>query len=192
MTGVQTCALPIFLNLKPVKAFLYQDHEAHIKVHMSAAQDPLIQQMVGQNPQAQMIAQAMQSHIMEHIAFAYRAKRQQALGADLPPPGDGLDPAVEVQLSRLVSQAAPMVLQQSQSQVAQQQAQQQAQQAAQDPVIQMQQQELKLKEQELQLKDKEIQIKAAAEADKLDLEKQRLEAEMQLKGLQQEIGRAHV
>ena len=173
------------LNLKPVKAFLYQDHEAHIKVHMSAAQDPLIQQMVGQNPQAQMIAQAMQSHIMEHIAFAYRAKMQQALGADLPPPGDGLDPAVEVQLSRLVSQAAPMVLQQSQSQVAQQQAQQQAQQAAQDPVIQMQQQELKLREQELQLKAQEIQIKAAAEADKLELEKERLQAEMELKGMQQ-------
>jgi len=173
------------LNLKPVKAFLYQDHEAHIKVHMSAAQDPLIQQMVGQNPQAQMIAQAMQSHIMEHIAFAYRAKMQQALGADLPPPGEGLDPAVEVQLSRLVSQAAPMVLQQSQTQVAQQQAQQQAQQAAQDPVIQMQQQELQLKQQELQLKAQEMQIKAAAEADKLELERQRLEAEMELKGMQQ-------
>ena len=173
------------LNLKPVKAFLYQDHEAHIKVHMSASQDPLIQQMVGQNPQAQMIAQAMQSHIMEHIAFAYRAKIQQALGADLPPPGEGLDPSVEVQLSRLVSQAAPMVLQQSQSQVAQQQAQQAAQQAAQDPVIQMQQQELALRQEELKLKDKEINIKAAAEADKLELEKQRLEAEMELKGMQQ-------
>jgi hypothetical protein len=173
------------LNLKPVKAFLYQDHEAHIKVHMSASQDPLIQQMVGQNPQAQMIAQAMQSHIMEHIAFAYRAKIQQALGADLPPPGEHMEPGVEVQLSRLVSQAAPMVLQQSQSQVAQQQAQAAAQQAAQDPVIQMQQQELQLKQQELQLKAQEIQMKAAAEADKLELAKERLEAEMQLKGMQQ-------
>jgi hypothetical protein len=173
------------LNLKPVKAFLYQDHEAHIKVHMAAVQDPLIQQMVGQNPQAQMIAQAMQSHIMEHIAFAYRAKIQQALGSELPRPGEKMEPNVEVQLSRLVAQAAPMVLQQSQSQVAQQQAQQAAQQAAQDPVIQMQQQELALRQQELQLKDKEINIKAAAEADKLELEKQRLEAEMELKGMQQ-------
>lgn len=173
------------LKLKPVKAFLYQDHEAHIKVHMAAVQDPLIQQMVGQNPQAQMIAQAMQSHIMEHIAFAYRAKIQQALGSELPRPGEKMEPNVEVQLSRLVAQAAPMVLQQSQSQVAQQQAQQAAQQAAQDPVIQMQQQELALRQQELQLKDKEINIKAAAEADKLELEKQRLEAEMELKGMQQ-------
>ena len=175
------------LNLKPVKAFLYQDHEAHIKVHMSAMQDPLIQQLAGQNPQAPMIMQAAQAHIMEHIAFAYRAKIQQALGADLPPPGEGLDQAVEVQLSRLVAQAAPMVLQQSQTQVAQQKAQQQAQQAAQDPVIQMQQQELQLKQQELQLKAQEMQIKAAAEADKLELEKQRLEAEMELKGIQQGV-----
>jgi hypothetical protein len=175
------------LNLKPVKAFIYQDHEAHIKVHMSAMQDPLIQQFAGQNPQAPMIMQAAQAHIMEHIAFACRAKIQQALGADLPPPGEGLDQAVEVQLSRLVAQAAPMVLQQSQTQVAQQQAQQQAQQAAQDPVIQMQQQELQLKQQELQLKAQEIQIKAAAEADKLELEKQRLEAEMELKGMQQGV-----
>jgi len=175
------------LNLKPVKAFLYQDHEAHIKVHMSAMQDPLIQQLAGQNPQAPMIMQAAQAHIMEHIAFAYRAKIQQALGADLPPPGEGLDQAVEVQLSRLVAQAAPMVLQQSQTQVAQQKAQQQAQQAAQDPVIQMQQQELQLKQQELQLKAQEMQMKAAAEADKLELEKQRLEAEMELKGIQQGV-----
>lgn len=170
------------LNLKPVKAFLYQDHEAHIKVHMSAMQDPLIQQMAGQNPQAPMIMQAMQSHIMEHIAFAYRSKIEQALGADLPKPGEKMEPAVEVQLSRLVAQAAPQVLQQSQTMVAQQNAQAAAQQAQQDPVIQMQQAELQLKQQELALKDKEIQIKAAAEADKLELEKEKLQAELQLKG----------
>jgi hypothetical protein len=165
------------LNLKPVKAFLYQDHEAHIRVHMAAMQDPLIQQLAGQNPQAPMIMQAMQAHVMEHIAFAYRQKIEQALGADLPKPDEKMAPEVEVQLSRLVAQAAPMVLQQSQSEVAQQQAQAAAQQAAQDPVIQMQQQELALK------KEKQDSDVAIAQA-KLQLEKERLESEMMLKGLQ--------
>ena len=165
------------INLKPVKAFLYQDHEAHIRVHMAAIQDPLIQQLAGQNPQAPMIAQAMQAHIMEHIAFAYRQKIEQALGADLPKPNEKMEPAVEVQLSRLVAQAAPMVLQQSQTEVAQQQAQAAAQQAAQDPVLQMQQQELALK------KEKQDSDAAIAQA-KLQLEKERLEAEMMLKGMQ--------
>jgi hypothetical protein len=165
------------INLKPVKAFLYQDHEAHIRVHMSAMQDPLIQQLAGQNPQAPMIQQAMQAHIMEHIAFAYRQKIEQALGADLPKPDEKMEPAVEVQLSRLVAQAAPIVLQQSQSEVAQQQAQAAAQQAAQDPVLQMQQQELALK------KEKQDTDARIAE-EKLKLERERLESEMMLKGLQ--------
>lgn len=165
------------INLKPVKAFLYQDHEAHIKVHMAAVQDPLIQQLAGQNPQAPMIQQAMQAHIMEHIAFAYRQKIEQALGADLPKPDEKMAPAVEIQLSRLVAQAAPMVLQQSQSQVAQQQAQAAAQQAAQDPVIQMQQQELALK------KEKQDMDARIAE-ERLQLDKERLQADMLLKGVQ--------
>jgi hypothetical protein len=165
------------INLKPVKAFLYQDHEAHIRVHMAAMQDPLIQQLAGQNPQAPMIQQAMQAHIMEHVAFAYRQKIEQALGADLPKPDEKMEPAVEVQLSRLVAQAAPIVLQQSQSEVAQQQAQAAAQQAAQDPVLQMQQQELALK------KEKQDSDAAIAQA-KLELERERLEAEMMLKGIQ--------
>ena len=177
------------LNLKPVKAFMYQDHEAHIKVHMAATQDPLIQQMAGQNPQAPMIMQAMQAHIMEHISFAYRAKIEQALGADLPKPDEEMNPAVEVQLSRLVAQAAPMVLQQSQSQVAQQKAQAAAQQAQQDPVMQMQQAELQLRQQELELKKQEVEIKgkkqmadAAAQADKIRLEEEALNAKMELEG----------
>ena len=170
------------LNLKPVKAFLYQDHEAHIKVHMAAMQDPLIQQMVGQNPQAQMIAQAMQSHIMEHVAFAYRSKIEGALGAELPKPDAKMEPEVEVQLSRLVAQAAPMVLQQSQTVAAQQAAQAAAQQAAQDPVIQMQQQELQLKAKDLELKAQKMATDAAAKADELELKKETLQAQMQLKG----------
>ena len=177
------------LNLKPVKAFMYQDHEAHIKVHMAATQDPLIQQMAGQNPQAPLIMQAMQAHIMEHISFAYRAKIEQALGADLPKPDEEMNPAVEVQLSRLVAQAAPMVLQKSQSQVAQQQAQAAAQQAQQDPVMQMQQAELQLRQQELDLKKQEVEIKgkkqmadAAAQADKIRLDEESLQAKMELEG----------
>ena len=170
------------LNLKPVKAFLYQDHEAHIKVHMAAMQDPLIQQMVGQNTQAPMIAQAMQAHIMEHVAFAYRGKIEEALGAELPKPAAKMEPDVEVQLSRLVAQAAPMVLQQSQTVAAQQAAQAAAQQAAQDPVIQMQQQELQLKAKDLELKEKKMMTDAAAKADELELKQERLQAEMQLKG----------
>jgi hypothetical protein len=171
------------LKLKPVKAFMYQDHEAHIKIHMAAAQDPLIQQTMGQNPQAPMIQQAMMAHIAEHLGFAYRNKIQEALGADLPMPDDKLDPAVEVQLSRLIAQAAPMVLQNSQGQVAQQAAAAQAQQNQQDPVIQMQMQELQLKMQELELKKQKLSIDAAAQADKLELEKEKVSAQFELEGM---------
>ena len=171
------------LKLKPVKAFMYQDHEAHIKVHTAAMQDPLIQQTMGQNPQAPMIQQAMMAHIAEHLGFAYRNKIQEALGADLPMPDDKLDPAVEVQLSRLIAQAAPMVLQNSQSQVAQQAAAAQAQQNQQDPVIQMQMQELQLKMQELELKKQKLSIDAAAQADKLELEKEKVSAQFELEGM---------
>jgi hypothetical protein len=171
------------LKLKPVKAFMYQDHEAHIKVHTAAMQDPLIQQTMGQNPQAPMIQQAMMAHIAEHIGFAYRNKIQEALGADLPMPDDKLNPAVEVQLSRLIAQAAPIVLQNSQSQVAQQAAAAQAQQNQQDPVIQMQMQELQLKMAELELKKQKLSIDAAAQADKLELEKEKVSAQFELEGM---------
>ena len=171
------------LKLKPVKAFMYQDHEAHIKVHMAAVQDPLIQQMMGQNPQAPMIQQSMMAHIAEHLGFAYRNKIQEALGADLPMPDDKLDPAVEVQLSRLIAQAAPIVLQNSQGQVAQQAAAAQAQQNQQDPVIQMQQAELQLKAAELELKKAKIAADAAAQADKLELEREKVSAQFELEGM---------
>ena len=171
------------LKLKPVKAFMYQDHEAHIKVHMAAMQDPLIQQTMGQNPQAPMIQQAMMAHIAEHLGFAYRNKIQEALGADLPMPDDKLDPAVEVQLSRLIAQAAPIVLQNSQGQVSQQAAAAQAQQNQQDPVIQMQMQELQLKMAELELKKQKMSIDAAAQTDKLELEKEKIAAQFELEGM---------
>ena len=170
-------------NIKPVKAFMYQDHEAHIKVHMSASQDPLMQQMIGQNPKAQQIMGAYQAHLMEHIGYAYRAKIETALGTDLPMPGEHMDPTVEVQLSKLIAQAAPIVLQQSMSQAQQQEAQAAAQQTQQDPVIQMQQQELQLRSQELQMKaqaqQQEMQLKAQESQQKMAFEQQKMALEQQ-------------
>jgi hypothetical protein len=166
------------LKSEPVKAFLYQDHEAHIKVHMSAMQDPIIMQLVGQNPKAPMIQAAMMAHVAEHVGFAYRQKIEQQLGMPLPPEDEKLPPQVEVALSAMMAQAAQQVLQQSQAQQAQQQAQQQVQ----DPVLQLQQQELQIKQGELALKDKKITVDAAARADELDLKEKALAAKMELDG----------
>ena len=166
------------LKGEPVKAFQYQDHEAHIKVHMSAMQDPVIMQLIGQNPQANQMMAAMQAHIAEHVGFAYRQKIEQQLGMPLPPEDEKLPPQIELALSSMMAQAAQQVLQQNQAQAAQQQAQQQQQ----DPLIQMQQQELQIKQQELQLKDKKIQVDAAARADELELKKQEIASRMQLEG----------
>jgi|SRR6267154_2833428 len=149
---------------KPVKAFLYQDHEAHLHVHMAALQDPKIMQIAGQNPQAPIIMAAAQAHIMEHVAYAYRKQLETQLGASLPPPpdfgGEDLDvghmpPDVEVRISALAAQAAAKLLQKDKQEAQAQQAQQQQQ----DPLIQMQQQELQLKAQELQLKQQDMQMK---------------------------------
>jgi hypothetical protein len=182
------------LTGKPVKAFLYQDHEAHIQVHMSAMQDPKIMQIVGQNPMAQQLMGAAQAHLMEHIAFQYRKEIEKQLGAALPPAPDKdkdenyLPEEAEVQVSRLSSIAAAKLLQKD---IAEAQAQQ-AQQQQQDPVIQMQQQELQLRAQELQIKQQqmqadvqlkqaelqrkqqEMQIMAATKADELELRKQEI------------------
>ena len=136
------------LKGKPMKAFIYQDHEAHIKVHQMAMQDPLIQQMIGQNPQAQAIQGAMMSHIAEHLGFAYRQKIEQAMGAALPAPDAEMPEDMEIQISQLVAEAAPQILAQSQAQVAQQQAQQNQQ----DPVMQAQLIDQQVKQGELQRK----------------------------------------
>lgn len=165
------------LKGKPVKAFQYQDHEAHIQVHMSAMQDPIIMQLVGQNPRAGAIQAATMAHIAEHVGFAYRQKIEQQMGMPLPPEGEPLPPQIELALSGMMAQAAQQVLQQSQGQVAQEQAQQQAQ----DPVVQMQQKELELKEREVAIKEGELQIdqqKLALDAQSkqgnLELNKQKL------------------
>lgn len=166
------------LKGKPLKAFQYQDHQAHIQVHMMAMQDPIIAQLVGQNPRAPAIQAAMQAHIAEHVGFAYRQKIEQQLGMPLPPEGEQLPPQIEIALSGMMAQAAQQVLQQSQAQAAQQQAQQQAQ----DPVVQMQQQELQIKAKEVDIKEKKVQIDAAARADELELKKQALAGKMELDG----------
>jgi hypothetical protein len=165
------------LKGEPLKAFVYQDHEAHIQVHMSAMQDPIIAQLVGQNPRAPQIMAAMQAHIAEHVAYAYRQKIEQQLGMPLPPEDEKLPPQVELALSGMMAQAAQQVLQESQAQAAQQQAQQQAQ----DPVVQLQQQELQLKAQELALKEKKIAADAAARADELALKEKQMQIDAAFK-----------
>lgn len=166
------------LKGKPVKAFQYQDHQAHIQVHMSAMQDPVLMQLIGQNPRAQAMQAAMMAHIAEHAGFAYRQKIEQQLGMPLPPEGEQLPPQIEIALSGMMAQAAQQVLQANQAQAAQQQAQQQQQ----DPVVQMQQQELQIKQGELTLKGKKLEIDAATKADELELKKAALEAKMELDG----------
>ena len=142
------------LMMKPVKAFMYQDHQAHITVHMSAMQDPKIMQLLQGNPMAQQLQAAMMSHINEHLGFEYRKQIELQLGMSLPPQMDEsgeevhMAPEVEARLAPMLAQAAQRLLAQNQSQVAQQQAQQQAQ----DPIVQMQQQELQIKQAEQQRK----------------------------------------
>jgi hypothetical protein len=164
------------LKGKPLKAFSYQDHEAHIKVHQMAMQDPIVQQLIGQNPMAQAIQSAMQAHIAEHVGYAYRNKIELALGVALPSSEDDLPDEMEKEISRLMAEAAPQVLAESQAMAAQQQAQQNAQ----DPVLQMQMQELELKKQELQLKAQKLQVDGAAKMDELAMKKQEIEAKAQL------------
>jgi hypothetical protein len=141
------------LTGKPVKAFIVQDHDAHIATHMAMMQDPKIAAMIGQSPMAQQMQAAVMAHVAEHLAFAYRAGIERQLGAALPPPPDKdnenlLSPALEAQLAPLVAQAAQQLLAQNQAQAAQQQVQQQMQ----DPLIQMQQQELAIKQAEVSRK----------------------------------------
>jgi len=167
------------LNGKPVKAFIYQDHEAHIRVHMAAMQDPVLMEVMGQNPQAQVMMQAAQAHIAEHVAFAYREKLQQQMGVSLPPPDKELPEEVEVELSRLAAEASAQLLGKH---VAEAQAQKNAE-MQQDPVIQMQQAELQIKQQELQLKQQQLQLDAASEADKMAFEREKLQADLEKEGL---------
>ena len=146
---------------KPMKAFIYQDHDAHIATHQAFIQDPMIAQTIGQNPQAQQIMASLQAHIAEHLGFRYRKQIEEKLGAPLPAPNEEMPEDMEVNLARLVADAGKQLTQAHQQAAAQQQAQQQAQ----DPLVQMQQAELQLKGQEAQRKAQkdqaDIQLKAA-------------------------------
>jgi hypothetical protein len=162
------------LNMKPVKAFLYQDHQAHIQVHMNAMQDPKLAQLIGQNPQAQAIGAAAMAHIQQHLAFEYRKQMEDMMGVPLPSGeeenDEGMPKDMEVQISRMAAQASDALLNRNKTEVAAQQAQQ----AAQDPVIQMQAKELELKQQEEQRKAQKDQADAAAKAAQLQIEKERI------------------
>jgi hypothetical protein len=168
------------INGKPVKAFMYQDHQAHIQVHMMAIQDPKIQQMVGQNPQAGVIQAAAMAHINEHVAFEYRKQLEEQLGVPLPDPNETLPEDIEFELSKVMAEAAKKLAAKSASEAQQQQAQQQQQ----DPIIQMQQQELQLKAQDLQIKQQKTMADIQAEQTRLQLDKMRIESQERIAGAQ--------
>jgi hypothetical protein len=163
----------------PLKAFLHQDHQSHIQVHMMLLQDPMIQQFIGQNPQAAKIMGGITAHIAEHVGYQMRQKIEQQLGMPLPPEDEKLPPQVEIALSGMMAQAAQQVMMQDQAKAAQQQAQQQMQ----DPVMQLQMQELQLKQQELELKKQKIMMDAAAKADAQQLKEQEVSGKLELEAL---------
>lgn len=160
---------------KPLKAFIYQDHEAHIAVHMALGQDPKIAAMIGQNPQAQQITQSLQAHIMEHMAFQYRREIEKQLGVSLPPLPQGdndeydLPPEIEVQLAQISAAAAARVLQKDKAEMQMQQAAQQQQ----DPLVQMQQMDLQIKQMEAQTKQMKAQMEAQSRTEEIRLKEQK-------------------
>jgi hypothetical protein len=162
------------INMKPVKAFLYQDHQAHIQVHMNAIKDPKMAAMIGQNPNAQAIGAAAMAHISQHLAFQYRKQMEQLMGIQLPPmeedDPEGIPREMEVQISAMAAQASNMLLGINQNEVAAQQAQQ----AAQDPVIQMQAQELQLKQAKEQREAMKDQADVQLKAEQMQIERERI------------------
>lgn len=154
-----------FLTGKPTKAFIYQDHDAHIAVHTAIMQDPLLMAQIGQSPQAQKMQAEIMAHVSEHLAFAYRKKIEEQLGVPLPPPDMEMPEGAEVMLAKIVAMASQQVLAQSRGEATQKQAQAQAQ----DPVIQMQMQEIKIKEQEAQIKAMKVRGDLQLRAEELGL-----------------------
>jgi hypothetical protein len=170
------------LTMKPVKAFVEQNHEAHIQAHMAAIQNPKIQQMMQMNPQAQAIMAAAMAHINEHMAFEYRKQVEMAMGMPLPNEEQNkqVPPEIADQIAMMVAQASQKLTQQAQQEAQQQQAQQQMQ----DPIVQMQMQELQIKMEDLKLKQQKQQIDAAAKADQLRIEEARIEAQKEIAAMQ--------
>ena len=164
------------LKNKPMKAFIFQNHDAHIAAHTMFMQDPLMAQQIAQNPRVNEINGAMQAHIAEHLGFHYRSEMEKQMGVTLPSPEDKLPPEVEVELSKLIAQASAQLLQQNQQKAAQQKAQE----TAQDPLVQMQQQELQIKQGELQLKQQKIQSDAQAKMAQIKTEQARIESQREI------------
>ena len=173
------------LNGKPLKAFIYQDHEAHIATHTSFMKDPMIAQMIGQNPQAQRIMASLQAHIAEHTGFLYRKQMEEKLGAPLPAPNAELSEEVELNLARLAAQAGQQITQARQQQAAQQAAQQQAQ----DPLMQLKQAELQVKQQEVQRKAAKDQADAQLQAAELQRKTQKDQADAMIDAEQLKLDR---
>ena len=175
------------LKNKPMKAFMYQDHQAHIQIHMALLNDPKVRETIGQNPQAPLIAQAIQAHITEHVGMEYKRQMELTMGINIPyndldsdDEETRISPEQEMQISRMAVPAAQQLLNQNQTEIAAKNAQQ----ASQDPVVQMQLKELQLKAQEVDIKMKKMQIDAAAKADQLELEKARISAQKEIAGMQ--------
>jgi len=163
------------LSGKPMRAFIYQDHQAHITVHQTFMQDPVIAATIGQNPQAQQIMAALQAHIAEHTGFLYRKQLEEQLGVTLPPPNEELPEDIEYELSKLMAEAGKQLQQVHQAE----QAQQQAQQAAQDPILQLRQQELQIKQADIQRKAQKDQADVQLEQERLEIEKVKATAQFQ-------------
>ena len=164
-----------FLVGKPTKAFIYQDHDAHIATHMAMMQDPSIMQMIGQNPMAQQMQGAIMAHISQHLAFSYRANVEKQLGVEMPAPDSELTPDMEVQLSRMVATAAQQLSQANQQKAQQQQAQQMAQ----DPAMQLQQAEIQIQQQDLQRKQQKDLADNQLAQQRLALDAQRIQADIE-------------
>jgi len=166
------------LNGKPVKAFLYQDHQAHLDVHMNFMNDPKIRQLVGQSPNAGVVQSALEAHIAEHLAFEYRKQVEEQLGVPLPKPNEVLPEDAELEVSRLVARASAQLLQKNQTEVAQQEAAQ----VAQDPLTQIQQRELAIKEMEAQAKAQKMQADTELEKARLELDRFRIDSQERIAG----------
>jgi hypothetical protein len=166
------------INSKPVQAFIYQDHQAHIQAHMSFRDDPKMAQIMGQNPRANEMIAAMEAHIAEHLAFEYRRQIEEQMGVPIPAPNEEMDEQVELDLSRVVAKAAAQLLQKDVAEMQQQDIQNKQQ----DPILQMQQQELQIKQMEAQAKAQKMQADTALDQAKLELEKMKLESDERIAG----------
>lgn len=175
---------------KPMKAFIFQDHDAHMAAHQAFMQDPKVMQTIGQNPQASMIMASLQAHIAEHLGYQYRAQIEQQMGVALPGPEEKLPEDVEVQLSRLIAQASQQLLAVHNNEAAQQQAQQQAQ----DPLIQIQQAQLQIEQQDAQRKIQKDQADVALKQQQLQIERERIQAQQQTEAMriQADLQKSHV